>query len=119
MREPEEDWMPYLVACDVLLTDYTSLALHGIILGRPAVYIPIPDDFLIEGALVWRFRELSPILKPDASNLKECLYQALNEYPTDKLRQLAEDVNSYPGQSTPRIIKELYDVLKLPYESQS
>lgn len=119
VREPDEDWMPYMVACDVLLTDYSSLALHGILLGRPAVYIPIPDDFLVPGALVWRYRELSPTLKPDASNLRECLYQALNDYPVDKLRELAGDVNSYPGECAQRMRKELYAVLKLPYKEKS
>ena len=115
VREPDEDWAPFMVACDVLLTDYTSLALHGILLGRPAVYIPIPDDFLVEGSLVWRYRELSPALKPDASNLGECLEKALNDYPADRLRELATDVNSYPGQSFKLMRKELYDVLQLPY----
>lgn len=116
VREPDEDWMPYLVACDIILTDYTSLALRAALLDKPAVYVPIPEDdyFLSEDCPVRRLYELSPVIKEDASDLGDRLHQALDDYPLDKLKRLASQINSYPGQSRQRILKELYSLLKLP-----
>lgn len=119
IREIDEDWMPYMAACDIIITDNTSLALHGTVLGRPFVYSPLGENVVDKKGLVWRLCEMSPRLNKDASNLRECLDQALNDYPVDKLRELAGDVNSYPGESAQRMREELYAVLKLPYEGDS
>jgi CDP-glycerol glycerophosphotransferase (TagB/SpsB family) len=114
VREPHESWIPCMVACDVILTDQTSLALHGALLERPVVYAPVPDYLLEKGALVWRLREISPKIKPDASDLRDRLLEAIHNYPIEALRQLAQDINSYPGQSAERVLKEVYGLLGLP-----
>ena len=114
IREPDEDWIPYMVACDVILTDYTSLALHGTLLKRPVVYVPLPESLKNPESLVWRLYELSPVINDDASDLGDRLRQSLNDYPFGKLEELASQINSYPGQSRPRVLKELYSLLKLP-----
>ncbi|MFC1739413.1 CDP-glycerol glycerophosphotransferase family protein [Planctomycetota bacterium] len=113
VREPGEDWTSYLVACDVILTDHTSLALHGAVLGRPIVYVPVSDDLIMEGSITWRLREISPVIKEDASDLRERLLSAINDYSFDKLRKLGRAINPYPGQSAEKIRKETYELLKL------
>jgi hypothetical protein len=113
VREPAEDWTSYLVACDVILTDHTSLALRGAVLGRPIVYVPVSDDLIMEGSITWLLREISPVIKKDASDLRECLLGAIHDYPFDKLRKLGRAVNPYPGRSGERIRKEVYELLEL------
>jgi hypothetical protein len=114
VREPHESWIPCMIACDVILTDQTSLALHGVLLERPVVYAPIPDGLLEKGTLVWRLREISPKIKPDASDLRDRLLDAIHNYPIEALRELANDINSYPGKSAERVLKEVYCLLRLP-----
>jgi len=116
VREPDESWAPYMVACDVLLTDFTSLALRGALLEKPTVYVPVPDGILEKGSLVWRLRDISPQIQSDASDLRACLLKAIRQFslPLDKLREIARDVNSHPGRSRERCLDELYALLRLP-----
>jgi len=111
VREPTEDWMRYMVACDIVLTDHTSLALHGALLGRPPVYAPVRDELLEPGSLVWRLREIAPTIRADAADLRARLCQALNSFPKDALNRLAREINSCPGSSADRIRDELYSLL--------
>jgi len=113
VREPQEDWMHYMVACDVILTDQTSLAVHGALLNKPYVYSHIKNEILSEGFLPWRLREISPKLNENATNLQECLIEALQQYPYDKLSKITKDVNSHPGKAKDRIRKEIYNLLNL------
>jgi hypothetical protein len=114
VRDPSEDWLPYILACDVIVADHTSLVLNGVMLGKPVVLVPVADDLIMEGSARWRLREISPIIAEDASNLRECLLRALHDYPFDEQRKLAADINSYPGQSAERVLEEIYSLLKLP-----
>ena len=113
VREPDEDWAPYMVACDVLLTDHTSLALHGALLGRPAVYVPVCDELLEPGSLVWQYRHLSPTVRPNCSDLRERLKEALGSYPEEPLRRLSNEINSCPGQACGLVRHEVYQLLRL------
>ncbi len=113
VREPDADWAPYMVACDVLLTDHTSLALHGALLGRPAVYVPVSDELLEPGSLVWQYRHLSPVVRLDCSDLRERLTEALASYPLEPLQRLSREINSCPGQASDLVRHEVYQLLGL------
>lgn len=113
IREPQDDWMPFMVACDVIFTDQTSLAVHGALLKKPYVYSSICEKAITEGFLPWRLREISPKINDKATNLGACLNEALTAYPYEKLAKIAEDVNSYPGRAAERIREEIYEMLKL------
>jgi len=113
IREPDEDWMPYVVAADVVITDQTSLAVHGVLIGKPYVYSCIEDSSMTPGYLPWRIREISPKLNIKATNLEEKLDEALTSYPYDSLRKIACDVNSYPGQAERRMTDVIYRMLGL------
>jgi len=114
LADASEDWMPYMVASDIIVSDQTSLSLFGVILDRPIITVPIPDEQLTKGALLWRLREFSPTIKPDASDLRDRLIEAMENYPHDKLRELAKDINSYPGQAAKRAKREIYKILNIP-----
>ena len=42
--DPSEPSTPYLVDCDVVVTDYSSIVLDGYVLGKPSVLMCEPDD---------------------------------------------------------------------------
>lgn len=109
--DPGEDWEPYIVACDIILTDHTSLSLYGLPLGRPYIYAPVPETVIEKYGLTWQLMDISPTLRPDASNLTECLMQAMNEYPLEKLKELNEKFCSYPGEAKARTRQAVYDML--------
>lgn len=109
--DPGDDWEPYMVACDIILTDHTSLALYGVALGRHYVYAPVPDGAVEENGPGWQLQAISPILNRDASNLLECLDHALTAYPTGMLKEVFEKISSYPGKSRSKVSEQVYALL--------
>jgi hypothetical protein len=108
---PDEAFEPSLVACDVMLTDHTSLALYGAMLRKPLVFVPIPEDALERDGLIWRLMEMSLVIKQDSSDLRDCLLKAMHRPPSDMLADLCKEINSYPGEARDRVQKEIYDLL--------
>ena len=106
-----EDWENYLVACDVILTDHSSLSSYGVALGKPYIYSPVPDYVTETHGLTWHLMRISPILHADASNLKECLTHGINEYQLEKLAELLKTLGYYPGEAKNRARREVYDIL--------
>ena len=117
-RDCSDDWPPYMAASDILLTDHTSLALFGAVLSKPAIYTDFPDELIVEGSYTWKFRELSPIFK-EADQLRDCLERAAKSYPTDRLKNLAGDITSYPGEAFERVSREIYELLGLPLPAEA
>jgi hypothetical protein len=113
VRDPSEDWIPYMLACDILLTDHTSLASRGAVLERPMVYVPVPDEVIDPGGIIWQLRDISPQIKHNASDLADCLATVRETYPYDKLKLIAEKMNSYPKQAAQRIKQEIYPLLEI------
>lgn len=113
IREPSENWVPYMIASDILLTDHTSLALHGVLLGLPFVFSPVPDELVETGTVIRQIRDISHTLRPDASDLRQALRKARSSYPFDKLREIASQVNSFPHEATDRMREEIYEQLQL------
>lgn len=114
IREPWEDWVPYMIASDIILADHTSLALHGVLLGRPFVYCPVPDELVEAGTVIRQIRDISPTIRADASNLRQALLEASDNYPLDKLPEIATQMNSCPHRAADRIREEVYEQLQLP-----
>lgn len=109
--ESGEDWEHYMIACDVILTDHTSLSSYGVGLGKPYIFTPVPESVTEKYSLTCQLMDFSPILRPDASNLMECLMFAKNEYPLEKLAQLMEKLGYYPGEAKARARKAVYNIL--------
>jgi len=112
VREPADDWKPYMVACDIIVTDHTCLAEYGVLLEKPIIRVPVPDECIWKDSITWKIGEFAPVLD-DMRNLRKALREATTDYPLDKLKALAKQMNPYAGQSTERVKKEIYEILGL------
>lgn len=113
VREPSEDWIPYLVASDIVVSDYTNLVQSAVLLEKPVVLTPVPEQCIWKESITWKIREFAPILK-DARRLREFLMAAQQNYPVAKLRELARMVHPHPGEAASRIRREIYGLLGIP-----
>lgn len=119
VREPSEDWIPYMVASDVVVSDYTNLVQSAALLHKPIILTPVPEDCIWKDSITWKIREFAPIME-DPHLLRQHLLEAKEHYPMDKLRSLALLVHPQPGRAADKIRKEIYGLLKLePAESQA
>jgi hypothetical protein len=113
VREPSESWIPYMVACDIVLTDHTSLCDAAALLEKPVIFVPVREELIWKGSIRWNLLQFAPVLK-DVRKLRECLLKAKDDYPLEKLHELAKTINPHPGEAAERIRKEIYDLLKIP-----
>ncbi len=110
IREPDEDFIPHMVACDIVLTDHTCLADYAMLLQKPIICVPVNREYIWKGSITWQLYQFAPVLS-DMRNLRKTLLEAKTNYPMDKLKALANEMNPYAGQSTERIKKEIYEAL--------
>jgi hypothetical protein len=117
IREPSESWIPYMVASDIVVSDYTGLIEYAVLLDKPLVLSPVPEALIWKGSVTAKVREFSPILQD--RELRDCLEIAERLYPFEQLRELAREANPFPGQAAQRIRREVYDLLGISMSSQS
>lgn len=113
VREPEDDFVPYLVASDIVLSDHTCLVEYAALLQKPIICVPVKPDYIWNGSVTWEIFQFTPILS-DMCNLREALLRVkANDYPLDRLKELALTMNPHPGQTADRIRDEVYAMLKM------
>ena len=113
VREPSQPWIPYVVASDIVLSDFGSLAEYAALLRKPIVLTPVPEELIWKGSITWEIRRFAPILE-DASMLGRCLVKARDDYPVGRLLDLARAIHPLAGQASTRIRREVYGLLKIP-----
>ncbi|MFP4472726.1 MAG: CDP-glycerol glycerophosphotransferase family protein [Candidatus Omnitrophota bacterium] len=113
-REPEDDWVEYMIVADIVISDFTSLCLNTALLKKPIIFVPFPENVVVKNCLITELKTIAPTLKPDFSDLKEKLEGSLHNYPLDKLEEFSKKVNSCPGQASELMKKEIYKLLELP-----
>ncbi len=110
--KPGDDWGKFMVASDLAVTDNTSLSATYCQLHKPLAFIALPEDTVPPGSTVAQLYSISPHLESPAE-LESMIDQVLKDYPYDKLKQTAHEVNSLPGEAAGRIRRELYRLLDL------
>ena len=110
VREPSEDWIPYMVASDIVVSDYTNLVQSAALLEKRIILTPVPDQYIWKDSITWQIREFAPIME-NARELRRYLIAAQEDYSVEKLRQLARLVHPHPGEAADRIRKEIYTLL--------
>ena len=108
----DEDWAPYMMASDMVITDHTSLSMTYALLGKPMLFVAVPGTTLIEGNPGERLAQVLPKLS-SIENLAVDIERARNEFPREQVAEIAKDILSYPGEAADRIQKEVYGLLGL------
>lgn len=111
--DASEEFETSIVACDVILTDHTSAALYGVVVGRPFIYVPCVAGCVEEGSLVWRLKQISPVIRDDAADMYERILEARDHYQMDKLAEIAHEIHSFPGEAAARTRHEIHKLLKI------
>ena len=107
VRSPQEDFLPYLAACDVVVSDYSSMAESAILAGRKLVFSPYPDGMVWKYSLTARAREALPTLR-SAAELEPLLEKTRREALSPFiLRAQAQLVNPRHDEIVENVTREL------------
>ena len=109
----DEDWAPYMVASDMVITDHTSLSMTYALLGKPMLFVAVPGTTLIEGNPGERLARILPKLS-DPGSLVADIDRAMRDFPHEQVAEIAKDILSYPGEAAVRIRREVAGLLWLP-----
>ncbi len=74
VRSPGEDWIPYIMASDVVVVDYSTMMSLAILAGKKVIVSEFPDEKVGTCSLAYQVKRTFPVLA-DASGLEEALKQ--------------------------------------------
>ena len=81
VRSPKEDFAPYMAACDIVISDFSSMAENAMLMGRKLAFSPYPEGMVWKHSLTAEARRLLPTMETPAG-LKELL-DSLRSAPAD------------------------------------
>ncbi|MCL1854273.1 MAG: hypothetical protein FWF86_00945 [Clostridia bacterium] len=66
VRDPREDYQPYMAACDIVISDFSAMAESAVLAGRKLIFSPYPDGMVWKRSLTAQARKRLPTLEsPD------------------------------------------------------
>ena len=74
VRRVGEDWLPYMAAADVVISDYSTLTEVAITMGEKVILSDFPPETVWEQSAIAKIRPFLPIIK-SGKQLKELLEQ--------------------------------------------
>ena len=108
VRSPREDWLPYMMASDMIVADYTTMTALAILADKKVVLSDFPDSRIWEKSIYYEMKrrhtaaELEQKLKEAASGekckglvlkCKEDLYVTYDQYQKTVKRITSEMMN--------------------------
>lgn len=76
VRSPGEDWIPYIMASDVAVVDYSTMMSLAVLAGKRVIVSEFPDEKVGACSLAYQLKRTFPVLK-DADGLESALQQVL------------------------------------------
>ena len=113
VRNPHDDWLPYLVASDCVVSDHCGLNEYAVRLHKPLVFTPIPDSRIWKSSLTWAARQTFPIIT-QGSELPSAITTAMATAHADHVPVLPSSSEVQVGATETNIRREIYELLKLP-----
>jgi len=62
VRSPQEDFLPYMAACDIVISDFSSMAESAVLAKRKLIFSPFPDGMVWKRSLTAQARKRLPTL---------------------------------------------------------
>lgn len=109
---PDDDFVPYLAAADIAVTDHSSLGLYWALLARPTVTVPVPSHVINLAAPIAALRAGSP-LAGEPAELRDALDRATHTFDPRLFAPHRRTLVSNRGRAAETIRGLLYRLLDL------
>lgn len=90
VRDPSEDWMRYLVAADIVVSDYSTLTEMAIMLGKKIIFSEFPESTIWKQSSIAKAKVLCETLRR-GDDLKEVLDRVNLKEVSKEMCKLSED----------------------------
>jgi len=112
VRSPSDDWMPYMIASDIVICDYSSLHESAILLNKKIIFSDFPDTICWKHSIARQIKPLLPRLK-NATELEKALSEVENLNISETVYAYSKELYSGPGEYKNRCRGLVYDLLSL------
>ena len=110
--QPQDNvgWDNYVVACDMAISDHSSLCLFYLLLEKPLLLVNIPQNNYIKGSVFHQLCQIAPVLSTP-KKLYSSIENAKFEAKSGKLYEFGKSLIDYPGTSAERYTEQIYRIL--------
>lgn len=70
VRSPGEEWLPYIMASDIIVVDYSSMLSLAVLAGKKVILSEFPDGRIWKKSMYYQIKQVFPVIA-DAGEL-EC-----------------------------------------------
>ena len=111
VRKPGEDFIPYLVASDLVICDYSSMSDNAIMCEKNIVYSEFGESELYELSSSMRLKKHLPILRK-AEDLEKIISKEYNEEHKKRILEIKEEMYAPSGYYEKICIESVDKLLK-------
>lgn len=91
VRSPQQDWLPYMMASDVVLIDYSAMLSLAVLAGKKIIQSDFPEGKIWKRSMHAALRKVFPVISR-AEDLEAALEEVLG---TDKYEK---EIQRFQGQ---------------------
>jgi len=83
VRSPQDDWLPYMIASDVVVVDYSAMFSLAVLAGKKIVLSDFPDGKVWKKSMHYKIKKIFPVIS-HASELGAALQEVESTDKYDK-----------------------------------
>ena len=76
IRSPQQDWLPYMMASDVVMVDYSAMTSLAVLAGKKIIISKFPEERIWRRSMYAELRKIFPVVEK-AEDLKAALHEVL------------------------------------------
>ena len=104
------EWDEYVIACDIAISDHSSLSLFYILLNKPVILVNVSSDSFRPGSVFDRLRKIVPNYNP-SKNIKDLIENSKNSQETKQFQEFRETLVSFKGLAAKQYKEEIYRII--------
>lgn len=112
VRSPKEDWLPYMMASDIIFCDYSSMAEIAMIADKKIIFSDFPQNKVWKYSTISQAKRILPTIS-HLDELEDVLDSVKNSPLSPEIGKFKAEIINEPGKYKKTIIEETLKLLNL------
>lgn len=106
VRSPGKDWLPYMMASDIILVDYSAMLSLAVLAGRKVILSDFPDGRIWKKSMYYEIKQIFPVIRK-ARELPEALWNVEHTDRYDQEIRRFQDQLYVSGEDYQKFIRDV------------
>lgn len=112
IRKPSQDYIPYMIAADIVITDFSTMSEIAILCDKKLILSEFPKGRVWKHSMTAKLKEISPILYDD-SDLEQLLNKVVNTDVCKAQSGFKQEIFVSSGEYKQKVLKVTKQLLKI------